>query len=1186
MDPLSVLSAIASTIALTQAISSTYRAIQHLRGLPKAFNEVNQGLPLVENTLALVRDQLDSMDLDESLTRTIGPVVRGCEEKARALHDIFEEVEKKKEANDWLALPMSRLSKARQVKTLMQEIERDVEGLAANRLFRTATQDQMAKLEKAIQKLSLRADGDTRRIDILKTLYTSPYLDRKNRNPERVPGTCEWFVNHPHFQQWRESSSSSMLWVSADPGCGKSVLARHLVDSELPTTTSRTTCYFFFKDDFSDQRSVKSALCCILYQLFTQREILFSSEIVKRFETRETHLINSVDELWEVLIMASQDENAGEIVCILDAFDECDDQERDMLARALCKLYGASNRFRLKFLVTSRPYGTIRQGFQPQDIPGLRIVHLSGESEAELSKIAREIDIYIYARVRSIRESLKLNQEKEQLLLQELLRIPNRTYLWVHLTMDLIRGKMNINKTGIHDVVSSIPPTVDDAYEGILNRSPDPEGAKKLLHIVVAAARPLTLSEMAVALALQPNHLSHQDLDLDLEADEGFREHVRDLCGLFITIISSKIYLLHQTAREFLIHKPSIGFRPGTPHSKEARLKIHDNTLRWKSSLQPRESHRILCQICIWYLLFTEFETYSLDESGISLCPDHVFLDYSAKNWASHARASGINDDGAITDSLLAICNAQSRRCLTWFRIYWAGTRMDFPQNFTTLMIASYFGLERVVELLLKEDDIQVNSLDGTYRRSALSWASENGFDGVVDLLIRGPKFDFKHLTRSLFSKGVQVDARDKHGRTPLSYAAWNGHMAIVKRLVKARARVDSKDEIGGTPISYALCSGHEAVANKLMKEAPADSVDVIRGALLVSAATKGYKTIVERLLDGNANTEVVDEEGRTPLQAAAGNGHEAVVRLLLEKGAKIEAVGKYGRTPLWAAAENGHEAVVRLLLEKGAKIEAAGGWDGRTPLWAAAENGYEAVVRLLLEKGAKIEAVGKYSRTPLWAAAENGHEAVVRLLLAKGAKIEAAGGWDGRTPLWAAAGNGHEAVVRLLLAKGAKIEAAGEYSRTPLWAAAGNGHEAVVRLLLEKGAKIEAVGKDGRTPLRAAAGNGHEAVVRLLLEKGAKIEAAGGWDGWTPLWAAAGNGHEAVVRLLLEKGAKIEAVGKDGRTPLWAAAENGHEAVVRLLLEKGAKIEAVDKYSRTPLRAAAENGHKAVVRLLKSDRL
>jgi len=43
-----------------------------------------------------------------------------------------------------------------------------------------------------------------------------------------------------------------MLWVSADPGCGKSVFAKYLVDSILTITESRIICYFFFKDDFED----------------------------------------------------------------------------------------------------------------------------------------------------------------------------------------------------------------------------------------------------------------------------------------------------------------------------------------------------------------------------------------------------------------------------------------------------------------------------------------------------------------------------------------------------------------------------------------------------------------------------------------------------------------------------------------------------------------------------------------------------------------------------------------------------------------------------------------------------------------------------------------------------------------------------------------------------------------------
>src|SRR3984957_11190597 len=197
-------------------------------------------------------------------------------------------------------------------------------------------------------------------MEILKRLDKSPYQDRKERNPDRVPGTCEWFVAHELFRDWQQSKSSRMLWVSADPGCGKSVLAKYLVDSVLPTTESRTTCYFFFKDDFEDQRSIICALGCILQQLFIQKRILLSEKIFEQIEMDGERFTNSFNELWDTIISVAEDKNAGEIICLFDAIDECEDGGRSQLMQALCKLYGTGTDFNLKFLVTSRPYGGIR----------------------------------------------------------------------------------------------------------------------------------------------------------------------------------------------------------------------------------------------------------------------------------------------------------------------------------------------------------------------------------------------------------------------------------------------------------------------------------------------------------------------------------------------------------------------------------------------------------------------------------------------------------------------------------------------------------------------------------------------------------------------------------------------------------------------------------------------------------
>ena len=47
-----------------------------------------------------------------------------------------------------------------------------------------------------------------------------------------------------------------------------------------------------------------------------------------------------------------------------------------------------------------------------------------------------------------------------------------------------------------------------------------------------------------------------------------------------------------------------------------------------------------------------------------------------------------------------------------------------------------------------------------------------------------------------LLEKGADVESKDRYGRTPLSWAAGNGHEAVVKLLLEKGADVESKDNI------------------------------------------------------------------------------------------------------------------------------------------------------------------------------------------------------------------------------------------------------------------------------------------------------------------------------------------------------------------------------------------------------
>jgi hypothetical protein len=438
---------------------------------------------------------------------------------SRILRDMFQ-----RDGWDGLLQDMQRLETSTQnfasvieSAELREKLDNIQNSLSGNQIWRTTS----ARDEKVKQ--------------FFKLLYTCPYRDRKDRNSERVPGTCEWFTSHSRFQNWEQSDQSGLLWVSADPGCGKSVLARFLVDEFLPSHR-RTVCYFFFKDDFPDQRNAANALSAILRQLFMAQPHLLQDSVLEKQDTDGDKLIGSFNDLWNILISVASHVQAGDIICVLDALDECHEDDRKQLIQALKTLYsGRLRKHSLKFLVTSRHYDHIRRGFRELENK-FPTIHLSGEGEDEVQKISREINLVIEKRVEDIGEQNDLRPDERVYLREQLRHVSNRTYLWVSLTLDVIENMSGFTKGNIRQAVRKLPQNVDEAYDRILNRTSDRAKAMRLLHIITAAERPLSLRELSVAMAFSDRHRSITDILDELETDDKrFGRSLRDLCGLFLS---------------------------------------------------------------------------------------------------------------------------------------------------------------------------------------------------------------------------------------------------------------------------------------------------------------------------------------------------------------------------------------------------------------------------------------------------------------------------------------------------------------------------------------------------------------------------------------------------------------------------------------------------------------------------
>ena len=195
---------------------------------------------------------------------------------------------------------------------------------------------------------------------LTKSTEDATYEWYKDRVEDRVEGTCNWFLEHAHFQEWFKQVSGPLL-VSADPGCGKSVLAKYLIDHVLPE--SATVCYFFFKDQ--DQNTVRQALCALLHQLFTQKPALIQ-HAMKQYEQDGKGLVNSTKSLWTILGDTVQDSQTGPVIIALDALDECAESEFEDLMRNIESQSRGSqlSNSKLRYLLTSRPYEQIVAKFQ------------------------------------------------------------------------------------------------------------------------------------------------------------------------------------------------------------------------------------------------------------------------------------------------------------------------------------------------------------------------------------------------------------------------------------------------------------------------------------------------------------------------------------------------------------------------------------------------------------------------------------------------------------------------------------------------------------------------------------------------------------------------------------------------------------------------------------------------------
>lgn len=623
--------------------------------------------------------------------------------------------------------------------------------------------------------------------------------------------------------------------------------------SQLAERSSQMTLAYYFCDDKNERRRTATAILRgLLLQLLRQRPVLFK-HIRTDFDMSRDRLFADFHALWRIFASMVKDPEAGEVYCLIDALDECEQESRHLFLTSFTQLFGSqqSTKTRIKFILTSRRESDIVESISA-------ISPAIWNLQIDSGKIHNDLFKFIDVKVDELCKYKGYTPGLKEKIKSALTEKAGGTFLYVSLVLhDLKKTRISAQVT---KKLEDLPLDLEQVYDGILGQIDTDcvEIATTVLRWVAIAQRPLAVDELAMALTLstgewQKNTLPPEDL-LD-ELRDGFR-----CCEplVYIDTDSDTINLVHQSAKDYLLGT-YLQYKDGLSQyhivTDSANLDLFRICWKYLSleefehgrTIIERDAENILQMVPVNHILeYTEIVLKSV--------PACRFLEYAGDTWLIHAHTASL----ALASDLEFWMHDLGK--MPNLRDFW-------------LLEAAREGHEMVVQRLLEhgaEPKVRVRD-----NRTPLSWAALRGHEKIV---------------KQLLSQGnVEVNGEDRWAQTPLSYAAESGHEAIVKLLLSRDDVIaDSQYIINGrTPLIYAAMGGYETIVELLLSrdDVIADSRDHDGRTALSYAVQKGYETVIKLLLSrDDVLVDSRDSFGKTPLSYAIEGGHKVVVSLLEQK--------------------------------------------------------------------------------------------------------------------------------------------------------------------------------------------------------------------------------------------------------------------------------------------------------------
>ncbi|RMJ26959.1 hypothetical protein PHISP_02147 [Aspergillus sp. HF37] len=369
---------------------------------------------------------------------------------------------------------------------------------------------------------------------------TDPRLDMTRLQDCKGPliKECyEWIFDHPDFTAWRKHDRNSVLWVSGDPGKGKTMLMMGIIHalSQLKSDANPIYVSYFFCER-ADPRlnSATAVLRSHIYMMVMERpELLVHFEDKYNFAGRQlfedANAFYALSEIFKDIVSDMQ------VVLVVDAIDECKDGRSQLLELIDQTKYTSS---KAKWVISSRNRPDNAGKRTESDVVNLdldvnwRYVSIAVETylNQKLPVLAnvKGYDGQIY---HTVRECLQVRTEE--------------TFLWVSAVCSALESTPRRKALS---VLKRLPGELRNTYQQMLNDvrsmddAEDTDLCMRMLAAMASSRRPMRLVELAASAGLPSDCIKDHDSLVELVY----------LCGSFLTIRGEAVYVTHSSARKFL----------------------------------------------------------------------------------------------------------------------------------------------------------------------------------------------------------------------------------------------------------------------------------------------------------------------------------------------------------------------------------------------------------------------------------------------------------------------------------------------------------------------------------------------------------------------------------------------------------------------------------------------------------